>query len=184
MHDADAGRHDAECFECLLAPFEELVALAVALEFHVEIELERIRRAVEINLHRVVHDEIDGHKGLDDGRVATEAFYSAAHGGEVHQKRHAGEILQHDAGDDKGNLLLCGCLRIPVSERLDITRLNFFSVAVAEHGFQNNADADGEFGDRADAGFFQSGQGVEVGRGFGTGVELAQGVEWRFHAQP
>ncbi len=51
VHDADAGRHDAESFEGLLAPFEELVALAVALEFHVEVELERIGGAVEINLH-------------------------------------------------------------------------------------------------------------------------------------
>ena len=157
VHDADAGRHDAESFECLLAPFEELVALAVALEFHVEVELERVGRAVEIDLHRVVHDEINRHEGLDDGRVAAKAFHCGAHGGEVHQKRHAGEVLQNNTGDDEGDLLLSGCLRIPVCERLDITRLDFFPIAVAEHGLENDADADGEFGNRADACFFQSG---------------------------
>ena len=80
VHDADAGRHDAKGFEGLLTPFEELIALAVALEFHVEVELEGLRRAVEIDLHRVIHDEIDGHEGLDDGRVASKAFHRGAHG--------------------------------------------------------------------------------------------------------
>ena len=157
VHDADAGRHDAKSLEGLLAPFEELVALPVALEFHVEVELERIGGAVEINLHRVVHDEIDRHKGLDDGRVATEAFHSGAHGGEVHQEWHASEVLKHDTGDNERNLLFGGSLRIPVCQRLDITRLDFFPVAIAEHGFKNDADADGEFRDRADPCFFQSG---------------------------
>ena len=38
MHDADAGRHDVERLERLLAPLQELVALAVALELEVEIQ--------------------------------------------------------------------------------------------------------------------------------------------------
>ena len=158
VHDADAGRHYAESFECLLAPFEELVALAVALEFHVEVELECIGGAVEINLHRVIDNEIDRHEGLDDGWVAAEAFHSGAHGGEVHQKWHAGEVLKDNTGHNEGNFLLGGSLRIPVRERLDITRLDFFSITVAEHGFENDADADGQFGNWADACLFQSGE--------------------------
>ena len=45
VDDADAGRHDLEGVERLLAPLEELVALAVALEFEVEVLLQA-RRAV------------------------------------------------------------------------------------------------------------------------------------------
>ena len=57
MDDADAGRHDLERVECLHAPLEKLVALAVALEFHLQIFLQRIRAAGKIHLHRVVHDQ-------------------------------------------------------------------------------------------------------------------------------
>ncbi len=106
----------------------------------------------------MVHDEIDGHEGLDDGWVAAEAFHSSAHGGEVHQEWHSSEVLKNNTGHNEGNFLLGRSLCIPVRERLDITRLDFFPVAVAEHGFENDADADGEFGNRADACFFQGGQ--------------------------
>ena len=39
VDDAGAGRHDAEVVERLLAPAEEFVALAVARELHVDVEL-------------------------------------------------------------------------------------------------------------------------------------------------
>ena len=183
VNDTNAGRNDAESFECLLAPFEKLVALAVALEFHIQIELESLRRAVEIHLHRVIHDEIDGHERLDDGGIAAEAFHRGAHGRKVHQERHTGEILKHDASNDKGNFLLCGRLRIPVRERLDITRLDFFAVAVAEDGFENNADADWEFGDWTHSCFFECWERMEVSWGVSAGVKGAERVEWRGHRE-
>ena len=37
MADAGAGRHDAEILERLLAPFQESVALAVALIFEIDV---------------------------------------------------------------------------------------------------------------------------------------------------
>ena len=37
MNDADAGRHDLEGIEGLLAPFQELVALLVAMEFEIKV---------------------------------------------------------------------------------------------------------------------------------------------------
>ncbi len=183
VNDTDAGRHDTECLECLLAPFEELVALAVALEFHVKIQLESLRGAVEINLHRVIHDEINRHEGLDDGGIPAEAFHGSAHGREVHEERHAGEVLKHDAGDDKRNFLLSGRFRIPVRERLDITRLDFFSVAVAEDGFEHNADADWEFGNWAHTCFFECWERMKVSWGVSAGVKGAERVEWRGHRE-
>ena len=41
MADAGAGRHDAEIVERLLAPFQETIALAVALVFELDVLLER-----------------------------------------------------------------------------------------------------------------------------------------------
>ncbi len=70
VDDADAGRDEAEGLEGLLAPLEELVALAVALEFHLHVELERLRGAGEIHLHGVIDHEVDRDERLDDFRVA------------------------------------------------------------------------------------------------------------------
>ena len=44
VHDADARRHDLEGVEGLHAPLHELVALAVALELQLHVEVERVRR--------------------------------------------------------------------------------------------------------------------------------------------
>jgi hypothetical protein len=48
VHDARAGRHDAEVVEGLLAPAQELVALAVALELEPDV-VERARPAAEVS---------------------------------------------------------------------------------------------------------------------------------------
>ena len=61
MHDADAGRNELESFEGLLSPFQKLIALAVALELHVQIKFQRARRAEKIYLHGVIYHQIDGH---------------------------------------------------------------------------------------------------------------------------
>src|SRR5207247_5376847 len=53
VHDADARRHHLEGVESLHAPFHELVALLVALEFELLVQVERVFRAVVIDLHRV-----------------------------------------------------------------------------------------------------------------------------------
>ena len=158
MHDADAGRDDAESFERLLAPFQQFVALAVARKFEFKIQLQRVGAAEKIHLHRVIHDEIHGHERLDHFRIAPEPRDGRAHRGEVHEQRHAGEVLQHHARDDEGNLDLRGCLCVPVRERAHVFFSDFFSVAIAQHGFEHDADGDREFRDRPDALFFQRGQ--------------------------
>ena len=69
MHDADAGRNELECLERLLTPFQKLVALAVALELHVEIEAQRLRRTEEIDLDRMIDHEINRNERLDNFRI-------------------------------------------------------------------------------------------------------------------
>jgi hypothetical protein len=45
------GRHDLERVEGLHAPLHELVALAVARELELHVEVEHVRRAVMVDLH-------------------------------------------------------------------------------------------------------------------------------------
>ena len=161
MDDADAGRHDLERVERLHAPFEKLVALAVAPEFHVQIFLHRIRAAREIHLHRVVHDQVHRHERLDDFRIFAELLHRRTHRRQIHQQRHAGKILQHNARDDERDFLGAGFGRLPIGQRADRRFAHAFAVAIAEHGLEHEADGDGQLGNRPDAGLFQRGQGIE-----------------------
>ena len=50
--------------------FKKFVTLAVAFEFHVHVQAQGRGGAGEIDLHRVIDDEIDRHERLDDFRIA------------------------------------------------------------------------------------------------------------------
>ena len=75
VHDAGARRHDAEIVERLLAPAQELVPLAVAREFHVDVQVERVGRVEVVDLHRVVDHQIDRHERIDLLRIAAEPLH-------------------------------------------------------------------------------------------------------------
>src|SRR6476469_4736909 len=106
MHDADSRRNELESLESLLSPLEKLVTLAIALELHVQIEFERARRTKEIDLHRVIDNQIDPHERLDDFRVASEPLHSAAHRREIDNQRNSSEVLQNNARNDERDLLV------------------------------------------------------------------------------
>ncbi len=177
VHDADARRHETESLERLLAPFEKFVTLAVALEFHLHVQPQRRGRAGKINLHRVIDHEIDRHERLDDFGIAAEALHRAAHRGEIDHQRHAGEILQNDPRDDERNFLVRRRFRVPVGQRLDIFAADLFAVAIPEHRFENDSNADRKARDGTDALFLERGQRMEKRLAPVTGVELLQGVE-------
>ena len=161
VHDADARRNELESLERLLPPFQKLVALAVALEFHVHVQLQGLGRAGEIDLHRVIDHEIDRHERLDDLRIAAESLHRAAHRRQIDHQRHAGEILQNNARDDERNLFVRRRLRVPVRQRLDIFAPNFLAVAISQHRFEHDANADRQPRNLADALFFQRGQRMQ-----------------------
>src|SRR6266550_7290620 len=105
MHDADSRRNELESLESLLTPLKKLVTLAIALELHVQIEFQRARRTEEIDLHRMIDNQIDRHERLDDLRVASEPLHSTAHRREVDNQRNSSEVLQNNARDDEWDLL-------------------------------------------------------------------------------
>ena len=64
--DAGAGRHDAEIRERLLAPFQELVALAVAAHIRDRRScLNALLLPKKFDDHRMIDDEIDRHQRID-----------------------------------------------------------------------------------------------------------------------
>ena len=57
----------------LLAPAQELEALAVALELELHVPLEGVGAAEDVGDHGVVDDQLGGDEGVDLRRVAAEA---------------------------------------------------------------------------------------------------------------
>jgi hypothetical protein len=99
MADAGVRRHDGEVVERRLPPAQERVALLVALELELGVLLKRELLGEGVHLDRVVDHELHGHERVDRRRVPAELLHRVAHGGEVHDRRHAGEVLhEHPAG--------------------------------------------------------------------------------------
>jgi hypothetical protein len=63
----------------------------------------------------------------------------AAHGGQVGQQRHAGEVLQHHAGDDEGDFGRCGRRGEPVGQLPHVLGRDLLAVAVAQHRLEHDA---------------------------------------------
>ncbi len=102
--DAGARRHHREIVEGRLAPFQEGVALAVALVFEGDVVGEGLRGAELVDDHRVVDDEIDRHQRVDLLRVTAERHHGVAHRREIHHGGHAGEVLHQHARGPEGDL--------------------------------------------------------------------------------
>ena len=177
MDDADARRHDAERVERLHAPFHELVAFVVALELELHVEVERVLRAVVVDHHRVVDDQVHGDQRFDDLGVAAHVAGHVAHRRQVREQRHAGEILQHDAGDDERDFVRALALGRPVGELPHVLFGDLLAVAVAQHRLEHDADGDGQPRDAADAGGLQRGQRVVLARACGKLEFLERLVE-------
>ena len=106
MADAGARRHDGEIGERLLAPAQEAIALLVVLVFALDVLPERLVGAEIVDHHGMVDDEIDRHQRIDLVRIAAKRLHRVAHGGEIDDGRHAGEILHQHARRTEGDLVL------------------------------------------------------------------------------
>ena len=104
VNDAGARRHNAEVVERLLAPAEELVALAVALELEFDVQVERRRPAKWSTCTEWSITRSAGTSGLILPGSPPKSLHRAAHRGQVDHARHAGEVLQDDPGRFEGDL--------------------------------------------------------------------------------
>ncbi len=93
MHDAGVRRHDLEVGERVLAPAQERVALLVTRELEFGVELHGAGLGEGVDLQRVIDDQLGRRKGINLFRVVAERAHGIAHGGQIHHRGYAGEIL-------------------------------------------------------------------------------------------
>ena len=139
MADAGAGGHDAEIVERRLAPFQEGVALHVALIFAIHVHLEGARIAEFVDHHRMVDDQIDGVEGVDLLRIAAQRLDAVAHRGKVDHGGNAGEILHQHARRAISDLARVLAAQLgPIGECLDVLDMHGLRILEAEHVLQHH----------------------------------------------
>ena len=87
VHDPRPRRHDPQVVERALAPAQERVALAVALELELDVLREREPRPELVHLHGVVDHELGRDHRIDLPRVAAHVVHRVAHRREVDDRR-------------------------------------------------------------------------------------------------
>ncbi len=136
--DAGARRDDLEIVEALAAPFEEFVALGIALIFEFDVGLERLGGAEFVDHHAVVDDEMDRHLRVDLLRVAAERLHRVAHCGEVDHRGDAGEILHQHARRAILDLAVDRPFLEPVGHRLEIVAGDRHPILEAQEVFEQH----------------------------------------------
>ena len=120
VDDAGVGRHHFEILERVLPPAQECVALAVAPELQVGVDLNGLRIAELVDLHGVVDDELDRLERIDARRLAAHFCHGIAHGRQIDDRGHAGEILEQHAARRERDLGVRLRARIPLGERANL----------------------------------------------------------------
>ena len=107
-----------------------------------------------IDLHGVVDDEFGGEERIDALGIAAHFFHRFAHGGEVDDGGHAGEVLQEHARGHEGDFFLRDAGR-PGGERLDVFGANEAIVFEAKEVFEENAQRERKRGELGNALLFE-----------------------------
>jgi hypothetical protein len=142
--DARVRGDHLEVLEGRLAPAKEGVALAVALELELGVSLEGEALGEDVHLDRVVDDELHRHQRVDPLRIAAQLVHRVAHRGEVHDGRHAREILHQHARGGVGDLArgLVGCH--PGGEVLDVARRDRAAVLATQEVLEQDLQRVGQ----------------------------------------
>src|SRR5580693_5460027 len=87
----------------------------------------------------MVDDQLGGGERIDEPRIAAHALDGFAHGGQIDDGGHAGEILQQNSRRYKRDLFFrrSWC---PVREELNIIRMDKTSVFTAQKVFEKDAE--------------------------------------------
>src|SRR5947209_931835 len=162
VNDADARRHDFEAVESLRAPFEKLIALAIALEFHLHVQAECIGRSGEIDLDGVIDNQIDRDQWLDNFWIFAEPGGCRTHGSQINQQWDAGEILKDDARDDKRDFFSARGFGLPIRESANVCFSDLLLVAIAEDRFEDDTNGDRKTRDSSETRFLKGRERVKL----------------------
>ena len=144
VDDARAGRHDAQVAERRLRPAQKLIALAVALVLAGDVEGEGAVVAEAIDLHRVVDDQVGRHQRVDARRVPAEGGHRIAHGGQVDDGGHAGEVLEDDPCGHERQLDVDAGPRPPARQGAHVGLADDAVAGVAQQVLEQDLDRDRE----------------------------------------
>ncbi len=177
VDDSGVRRHDGKVVERGLAPAQEGIALAVALELEQGVQVERIGRAVVIHHDGMVDHELGRNQRVDARRVAPELGHRVPHRGEVDDRRHAGEVLHDHARRRECDLALRQLAGIGLGKRKDVLARDASAVLVAKQVLEQDLQRVGESSDVGLA----DGVEREVLVAAAAGLELAAGLEAVLH---
>ena len=104
MDDTIAWWNDTEVGEGRFAPLEERKPLLVPVELDLFVLVLGICSASDIDLDRVIDDEVSLAKWVDLVRVATELLHGSAHGSQVNDGWDTCEVLKEYTGGLERNL--------------------------------------------------------------------------------
>ena len=144
MDDTGARRHHLEVPKCLLAPAQERIALAIALELDLGVARERVMGPEPIDLHRVVDHEFHRRQRIDLRRVAAERAHRVAHRGQIDHCRYPREVLEQHPGGSERDLGGGLGIGLPSRQRFDIAGGDVGAVFVAEQVLEEDLQREGE----------------------------------------
>ena len=176
VDDAGIRRDHAEIFKCGLPPAQKLVALTVAFEFQFRVRSECISRSESIDHDRVVNDEFGWRERIDLVRIATQFFHGAAHGCQIANRGHAGEILHQHASRHELNFSVGLCFGFPLGQSFDVAFANCAVVLVAEQVLEQNFQRERKFLEVADPLRFEGLERVVV-EGFSAYLKVFFGAK-------
>ncbi len=176
--DARAGRHDAEPVEGLLRPSEQRVALTVPAVLPVDVGLVGVPGPEEVDLDRVVDDQVHGDERIDGGRVPPGARDGAAHRRQVDDRWDAGEVLHQDASRHERDV---GRRLRPPRERPDVLVRDVSGPRAAEEVLEKDPDGVGKTTHVGHACLGEPRERVEVEGSVGRLERQARACEFRCH---
>ena len=105
MTDTCARWHDGEIIERCLTPFQEVITLHIALILALDVFLFRFGCAKIIDHDGMVDDQMHRVQRVNRFGRTAQFHNRVAHGGEVHNGWHAGEILHQNPCGAIGDLM-------------------------------------------------------------------------------
>ena len=144
VHDARAGRDDAEVVEGPLPPLEEAVPLQVPVELAVHVGREGAAGAELVHLYGVVDDQVHVLQGVDAVGRAAQLPDGVPHGGQVDDGRHAREVLHQHPRRAKGDLPFGGPACRAFDDGGHVLRGDRHAVFVAQQVLHHDLEGEGK----------------------------------------
>lgn len=140
MADTGSWRNGQEVLEGGLSPFQELKSFVVSLEFDGFVLFSGVSGLGDVDLDRVIDDEVDWDQRIDLLWVATESLHGVSHGSQIDNAWDSCEILQEDSSRLEGDFDALGTGLFPVENLFDVLGLDVKAIAVSEGAFEEDSD--------------------------------------------